>query len=59
MDFFLEKDIVTLTVLYANLQLERIDRYKMTMQKTFKKLWKPPSLKRIVIARTMMGNFEI
>jgi hypothetical protein len=33
MDFFLEKDITTLIVLYTNLQLEGIDRYMMTMQK--------------------------
>ncbi len=33
MDFFLEKDIATLTVLYVNLQLEGIDWYKTTMQK--------------------------
>jgi hypothetical protein len=33
MDFFLEKDMTTLTVLYTNLQLEGIDRYMMTMQK--------------------------
>ncbi len=33
MDFFLEKDIVTLTTLYVNLQLEGIDWYKMTMRK--------------------------
>jgi hypothetical protein len=37
MDLFLEKDIATLTVLYANLQLERIDQYKTTMQKKKKK----------------------
>jgi hypothetical protein len=33
MDFFLEKDITTLTMLYANLQFEGIDRYRMTMRK--------------------------
>ncbi len=53
MDFFLEKDITTLTMLYANLQLEGIDQYRMTMRKKFRKLWKALSLKRIVIARTM------
>jgi len=34
-DFFLEKDIATLTMLYANIQMERIDWYKMTMQMFF------------------------
>jgi hypothetical protein len=33
MDFFLEKDMTTLTMLYANIQLEGIDRYRMTMRK--------------------------
>jgi hypothetical protein len=36
MDFFLEKDITTLIVLYTNLQLEGIDQYMMTMQKKIK-----------------------
>jgi hypothetical protein len=36
MDFLLEKDIATLTVLYANIQFEGIDWYKTTMQK---QLW--------------------
>ncbi len=33
MDFFLEKDIAILTVLYANIQLKWIEKYKTTMQK--------------------------
>jgi hypothetical protein len=53
MDFFLEKDIATLTMLYANLQLDGFDQYRMTMRKKFGKLWKALSLKRIVIGRTM------
>jgi len=53
MDFFLEKDIATLTMLYVNLQLEGIDQYRLTMIKKFGKLWKALSLNRIIIARTM------
>jgi hypothetical protein len=53
MDFFLEKDIATLTMLYVNLQLEGIDQHRMTMRKKIRKLWKALSLKRIVIARIM------
>jgi hypothetical protein len=41
MDFFLEKNIVTLTMLYVNLQLEGIDQYKMTMQKNWEALEAP------------------
>ncbi len=53
MDFFLEKDIATLTMLYVNIQLEGIDQYRLTMRKKFGKLWKALNLKRIIIARTM------
>jgi hypothetical protein len=52
MEFFLEKDITTLTLLSATFQLERIEWYKMIMQKKIGKLWKPLSLKKIIIART-------
>jgi len=37
MDFFLEKDIATLTMVYANLQSEGIDWYRMTMRKKIQK----------------------
>jgi hypothetical protein len=53
MDFFLEKDITTLTMLYVNLQLEGIDQYRVTMRNVFGKLWKALNVKRIVIVRTM------
>jgi hypothetical protein len=41
MDLFLEKNIVTLMVLYVNIQLEGIDQYKMTMQKNLRSFGSP------------------
>jgi len=46
MDFFLEKDIATLTMLYVNLQLEGIDWYKTTMQIFFWEALETPKFEK-------------
>jgi hypothetical protein len=42
LDFFLPKDIVTLTVFYVNLQLEGIGWYRIAMQKMIKEVLEDP-----------------
>jgi hypothetical protein len=54
MYFFLEKDITTLTMLYANIQLERINWYMMTMQMFF---WEALEALNFQVGRVDMEKF--
>ncbi len=48
MQFFLQKDIITLTTLYVNLQfqLEGIDQYRIIMQIRFREVLQAPKFKK-------------
>jgi hypothetical protein len=54
MYFFLEKDITTLMMLYANIQLERINWYMMTMQMFF---WEALEALNFQVGRVDMAKF--